>query len=37
MVPTGLANDDNKYNEYIIIEEKFVDSDGVETIVKTLK
>ena len=36
MVPTGL-NDDNKYSEYIIIEEKIVNSEGIETIAKKLE
>ena len=37
MIPSGLEEDDNKYYEYIIIETKVVDDEGVETIVKAVE
>lgn len=37
MVPTGLTSDDNKYNEYIVIETKIIDEDGDEVTVKALE
>lgn len=37
MVPTGLTSDDNKYNEYIVIETKITDEDGDEVTVKVLE
>ena len=37
MIPVGLENEDNKYYEYIIFEEKIVDDEGIETTIKTPK
>ena len=37
MVPTGFEGEDNKYDEYIIIETKVVDDEGIETIIKALE
>jgi len=37
MIPTGFEGEDNKYDEYIIIETKVVDDEGIETIIKTIE
>ena len=37
MVPSGLEEADNKYYEYIVIETKVVDGEGIETVLKSLE
>ena len=37
MIPSGLEDDDNKYYEYIVIETKVVDGEGIETIIKSIE
>ena len=37
MIPTGFEGEDNKYDEYIIIETKVVDDEGIETVIKTIE
>ena len=37
MVPTGFEGEDNKYDEYIVIETKIVDDEGIETIIKAVE
>ena len=37
MIPTGFEGEDNKYDEYIVIETKVVDDEGIETVIKTIE
>jgi hypothetical protein len=37
MIPSGLEEDDNKYYEYIVIETKVIDSEGIEIPVKAIE
>jgi hypothetical protein len=37
MIPSGLEEDDNKYYEYIVIETKIVDEEGIETLIKSIE
>ena len=37
MIPSGLTQEDNKYNEYIVVISKIVDDEGIETIIKSVE
>jgi hypothetical protein len=37
MIPTGFEDEDNKYDEYIVIETKVVDDEGIETVIKAIE
>ena len=37
MIPIGFEGEDNKYDEYIVIETKEVYDEGIETVIKTIE
>ena len=37
MIPTGFEGEDNKYDEYIVIETKVIDDEGIETVIKAIE